>query len=279
MYCKWGFFDCGGQRWWDEGWKKKDAMLPVSDEWWWWHCSSLWDPMGGVENLEVIDPTINSLKVRWVPAPGNVRSYKVFYTAEPGGVERMVGNLLSLTLIYPDCFNVHTLQPWNVSLQGCCQWTHCHADYGFNILLNRRRCQEAPPPPPWGTWILTLSTMWLLFPFIQTWRAYGRPRRERQVSDSRGRIRIAVNRACVPGPMWVCFLRESQISNAMSSCLGFSLGDGNKAGILPRVNKSLNYVIFTYVVDPDSFCLSFMDSVHWKTTVATIVKDCFVLGL
>uniref|UniRef100_A0A671W2H9 Collagen alpha-1(XII) chain n=1 Tax=Sparus aurata TaxID=8175 RepID=A0A671W2H9_SPAAU len=46
-------------------------------------------PLGGVKNLQVIDPTINTLKVRWDPAVGNVRSYKVFYTAEPGGEERM----------------------------------------------------------------------------------------------------------------------------------------------------------------------------------------------
>lgn len=79
------------------------------------------------------------------------------------------------------CFNTELL-----STLTMIRWTHCHADSGLNILLNRRRCQEAPPPPPWGTWILTSSTMLLLFPFIQMWRAYGRPRRERQVSDSRG---------------------------------------------------------------------------------------------
>ncbi|KAM8725153.1 collagen alpha-1(XII) chain isoform 2-T3 [Acanthopagrus schlegelii] len=47
------------------------------------------NPLGGVKNLQVIDPTINTLTVRWDPAVGNVRSYKVFYTAEPGGEERM----------------------------------------------------------------------------------------------------------------------------------------------------------------------------------------------
>lgn len=46
--------------------------------------------MGGVKNLQVIDPTISTLTARWDPAVGNVRSYKVFYTAEPGGEERMV---------------------------------------------------------------------------------------------------------------------------------------------------------------------------------------------
>lgn len=51
--------------------------------------------MGGVKNLQVVDPTINSLRVRWDPAVGNVRNYKVFYTAEPEGEERMVGNVFS----------------------------------------------------------------------------------------------------------------------------------------------------------------------------------------
>uniref|UniRef100_UPI0037E99097 collagen alpha-1(XII) chain n=1 Tax=Semicossyphus pulcher TaxID=241346 RepID=UPI0037E99097 len=47
------------------------------------------NPLGGVKNLQVIDPTINTLTARWDPAVGNVRSYKVFYAAEPGGEERM----------------------------------------------------------------------------------------------------------------------------------------------------------------------------------------------
>ncbi|XP_039980832.1 collagen alpha-1(XII) chain isoform X2 [Xiphias gladius] len=47
------------------------------------------NPMGGVKNLQVIDPTFNSLTARWDPAVGDVRTYKVFYTAQPGGEERM----------------------------------------------------------------------------------------------------------------------------------------------------------------------------------------------
>ncbi|XP_051264915.1 collagen alpha-1(XII) chain isoform X3 [Dicentrarchus labrax] len=47
------------------------------------------NPLGGVKNLQVIDPTISTLTVRWDPAVGNVRSYKVFYAAQPGGEERM----------------------------------------------------------------------------------------------------------------------------------------------------------------------------------------------
>ncbi|XP_058469849.1 collagen alpha-1(XII) chain isoform X2 [Solea solea] len=47
------------------------------------------NPMGGVKNLQVTDPTFSSLAVRWQPAVGNVRTYKVFYAAQPGGEERM----------------------------------------------------------------------------------------------------------------------------------------------------------------------------------------------
>ncbi|XP_074540734.1 collagen alpha-1(XII) chain isoform X2 [Halichoeres trimaculatus] len=47
------------------------------------------NPLGGVKNLQVIDPTVNTLTARWDPAVGNVRTYKVFYSAEPGGEERM----------------------------------------------------------------------------------------------------------------------------------------------------------------------------------------------
>uniref|UniRef100_A0A8C7CY01 Collagen type XII alpha 1 chain n=1 Tax=Oncorhynchus kisutch TaxID=8019 RepID=A0A8C7CY01_ONCKI len=77
-------------------------------------------PLGGVTNLQVIDPTINSLSVRWDPAVGNVRNYKVFYVAQPDGREQMeqvsggttntiLRNLLSDTLytvtvvpVYPE---------------------------------------------------------------------------------------------------------------------------------------------------------------------------------
>lgn len=47
--------------------------------------------MGGVNNLKVVDPTVNTLTVRWDPAVGNVRSYKVTYSAEGDGEQRTVG--------------------------------------------------------------------------------------------------------------------------------------------------------------------------------------------
>lgn len=54
---------------------------------------SLWplaEPLGGVKNLQVTDPTINSLRVRWEPAEGDVRQYQVLYVPAAGGTESMV---------------------------------------------------------------------------------------------------------------------------------------------------------------------------------------------
>ncbi|KAM4632936.1 collagen alpha-1(XII) chain isoform 4-T5 [Polymixia lowei] len=46
-------------------------------------------PLGGVRNLQVIDPTINSLRVHWEPAEGDVRQYQVLYAPASGGPESM----------------------------------------------------------------------------------------------------------------------------------------------------------------------------------------------
>lgn len=50
-------------------------------------------PLGGVKNLQVTDPTITSLRVRWEPAEGDVRTYNVFYNPAAGGAERVVRSL------------------------------------------------------------------------------------------------------------------------------------------------------------------------------------------
>uniref|UniRef100_A0A8C8J082 Collagen, type XII, alpha 1b n=1 Tax=Oncorhynchus tshawytscha TaxID=74940 RepID=A0A8C8J082_ONCTS len=75
---------------------------------------------GGVKNLQVTDPSTSSLKVRWEPAEGNVRQYRLFYVPASGGAEDMeqvsggttntiLRNLLSDTLytvtvvpVYPE---------------------------------------------------------------------------------------------------------------------------------------------------------------------------------
>ncbi|KAJ8270953.1 hypothetical protein GJAV_G00121110 [Gymnothorax javanicus] len=46
-------------------------------------------PLGGVKSLKVIEPTTSSLKVRWEPAEGNVRQYRIFYVPTTGGAEDM----------------------------------------------------------------------------------------------------------------------------------------------------------------------------------------------
>ncbi|XP_042602979.1 collagen alpha-1(XII) chain-like isoform X5 [Cyprinus carpio] len=46
-------------------------------------------PLGGVKNLQVTDPTTSSLKVRWEPAEGNVRQYRIFYVPATDGAEDM----------------------------------------------------------------------------------------------------------------------------------------------------------------------------------------------
>lgn len=48
-------------------------------------------PLGGVRNLQVINPTMTTLNVRWEPAEGKVREYKVIYVPAAGGAESMVG--------------------------------------------------------------------------------------------------------------------------------------------------------------------------------------------
>lgn len=53
------------------------------------------EPLGGVRNLKVVDPTISTLTARWEPAEGDVRQYKVFYVPVPGADEKMVRHCIS----------------------------------------------------------------------------------------------------------------------------------------------------------------------------------------
>lgn len=48
------------------------------------------EPQGAVKNIQVTDPTVNSLRVRWDPADGDVRQYNVLYVPTAGGTEGMV---------------------------------------------------------------------------------------------------------------------------------------------------------------------------------------------
>uniref|UniRef100_A0A8C7UKE1 Collagen, type XII, alpha 1b n=1 Tax=Oncorhynchus mykiss TaxID=8022 RepID=A0A8C7UKE1_ONCMY len=85
--------------------------------------SSTSGPLGGVKNLQVIDPTINSLSVRWDPAVGNVRNYKVFYVAQPDGREQMtmVSGMSTNTVLrnlVPDTEYKVTLVPMYGDIEG-----------------------------------------------------------------------------------------------------------------------------------------------------------------
>lgn len=56
-----------------------------------WNIWSFPEPLGGVRNLQVMNPTMTTLNVRWEPAEGKVKEYKVIYVPEAGGAETMVG--------------------------------------------------------------------------------------------------------------------------------------------------------------------------------------------
>ncbi|ROL42797.1 Collagen alpha-1(XII) chain [Anabarilius grahami] len=47
-------------------------------------------PLGSVRNLQVTDPTVSTLNVRWEPAEGSVRQYRIYYQPVTGGAEDMV---------------------------------------------------------------------------------------------------------------------------------------------------------------------------------------------
>lgn len=54
-------------------------------------CAVPVEALGGVRNLQVLNPTMTTLNVRWEPAEGKVKEYKVVYAPAAGGAESMVG--------------------------------------------------------------------------------------------------------------------------------------------------------------------------------------------
>lgn len=66
------------------------GLQPMELITWFVHCPA--EPLGGVKNLQVTDPTTSSLRVRWEPAEGDVRQYQVIYVPAAGGAESMVGS-------------------------------------------------------------------------------------------------------------------------------------------------------------------------------------------
>uniref|UniRef100_W5NJS9 Collagen alpha-1(XII) chain n=1 Tax=Lepisosteus oculatus TaxID=7918 RepID=W5NJS9_LEPOC len=65
------------------------------------------EPLGGVRNLQVTDPTTSTLNVRWEPAEGSVRQYRILYVPAAGGaedIEQVSGGTTSTVLrnLLPD---------------------------------------------------------------------------------------------------------------------------------------------------------------------------------
>lgn len=106
-------------------------------------------PLGGVKNLQVTDPTTNSLRVRWEPAEGDVRTYNIFYVPTNGGAERVVCSL--------------SRAAFGSSLPEKPNHRCFMASY-------RCRYQECPPAQCWETCSQTPSTQWHWCPFTPTWK-------------------------------------------------------------------------------------------------------------
>ncbi|KAM3603497.1 uncharacterized protein V6R79_023588 [Siganus canaliculatus] len=80
-------------------------------------------PLGGVRNLQVTDPTTNSLRVRWEPAEGDVRQYQIIYVPAAGGSESMtqvsgISTNAMLTELKPDTEYKVTLVPLYTDAEG-----------------------------------------------------------------------------------------------------------------------------------------------------------------
>uniref|UniRef100_A0A669FBK5 Collagen type XII alpha 1 chain n=1 Tax=Oreochromis niloticus TaxID=8128 RepID=A0A669FBK5_ORENI len=73
-------------------------------------------PLGGVRNLQVLNPTMTTLNVRWEPAEGRVKEYRVIYAPAAGGDESMetvsAGTTTTiLRALQPDTLYTVTLVP------------------------------------------------------------------------------------------------------------------------------------------------------------------------
>uniref|UniRef100_A0A8D3DGG8 Collagen alpha-1(XII) chain n=1 Tax=Scophthalmus maximus TaxID=52904 RepID=A0A8D3DGG8_SCOMX len=65
--------------------------------------SALMESLGGVRNLQVMNPTMTTLNVRWEPAEGQVREYKVIYVPAAGGEQVPTGTTsIILRNLMPD---------------------------------------------------------------------------------------------------------------------------------------------------------------------------------
>uniref|UniRef100_A0A671W2B6 Collagen alpha-1(XII) chain n=1 Tax=Sparus aurata TaxID=8175 RepID=A0A671W2B6_SPAAU len=69
-------------------------------------------PLGGVKNLQVLNPTMTTLNVRWEPAEGRVKEYKVIYVPAAGGAEMSAGTTNTILRgLTPDTLYTVSLVP------------------------------------------------------------------------------------------------------------------------------------------------------------------------
>lgn len=94
------------------------------------------EPLGGVRNLQVTDPTTSSLNVQWEAAEGNVRQYKVFYVPAAGGETLTVIETSGLELLKKTCQKTRFLL-WNRTTSLCTPFC-VHADPSIRQHLPHR---------------------------------------------------------------------------------------------------------------------------------------------
>ena len=74
-------------------WAKAEKRRPSGESLPYLPCVSS-EPLGVVKNLQVLNPTMTTLNVRWEPAEGRVKEYRIAYVPAAGGPEstvRLVG--------------------------------------------------------------------------------------------------------------------------------------------------------------------------------------------
>uniref|UniRef100_A0A673I296 Collagen alpha-1(XII) chain n=1 Tax=Sinocyclocheilus rhinocerous TaxID=307959 RepID=A0A673I296_9TELE len=103
--------------------------------------------LGGVKNLRVTDPTMTSLNVKWDPADGAVRQYKVFFVPAAGGTEAMEqlpGAQTSIVLrnLQPDAPYTVSVVPVYPATEGRRQ-----SDNGRTCVVPPRNIQVYNPTP------------------------------------------------------------------------------------------------------------------------------------
>ncbi|CAL8314936.1 unnamed protein product [Merluccius merluccius] len=112
-------------------------------------------PLGGVRNLQVLNPTMSTLNVRWEPADGKVKEYKVLYVPAAGGAESTevvpVGTTsIVLRNLKPETLYAVSVQPVYPAVEGRRQ-----TENGKTLPLGGLRNLQVRNPT-----ITTLTAVW-----------------------------------------------------------------------------------------------------------------------